>query len=74
MSENLSTEEVCEYEKIIKKYLYAHKDEYLINNIDDINIDFKKLGGGMNKNYLIKITEKKTNIIKKYFSDVLEIQ
>ena len=43
------------YKEIIRKYLLKNKDIYKIKEIKKINISFKRLGGGMNKNYLIKI-------------------
>jgi hypothetical protein len=68
-------EEIKKYEKIIKDYLFKNKNIYLIKDIKDISITFKNLGGGMNKNYLIKIENKENNKTKKiffrYFGDLI---
>ena len=55
------------YEEIIKEFILKNKDIYDIKDINSIIINFKKLGGGMNKNYLIKIENKENNKIYKLF-------
>lgn len=51
------------YEEIIKEYLLKNNNnkKYSINNINEVNMKFKKLGGGMNKNFLVEITTTTTN-------------
>ena len=55
MKESEENKEKETYKEIIRKYLLKNKDIYKIKEINKINISFKRLGGGMNKNYLIKI-------------------
>ena len=55
------------YEEIIKEFILKRKDLYKINDIKNISISFKRLGGGMNKNYLIEIENKENNKTNKFF-------
>jgi len=41
------------YEEIIKGYLLRNGEHYSISNINEVIMKFKKLGGGMNKNFLV---------------------
>lgn len=53
--------------EIILKYILKNKDIYKIKDINKIIINFEKLGGGINKNYLIKIENKDNNEIYNLF-------
>jgi len=55
------------YKEIIENYIIKNKKVYKIKDINNIVINFEKLGGGMNKNYLIKIENKENNKIYKFF-------
>jgi len=68
MKESKENKEKENYKEIIRKYLLKNKDIYKIKEIKKINISFKRLGGGMNKNYLIKIENEEKY---EFFLDVL---
>ena len=67
MEESDEEKEKQMFKEIILKYILKNKDIYKIKDINKIIINFEKLGGGMNKNYLIKIETKENNEIYKFF-------
>jgi len=71
--ESLENQERIKYEKIIKDYLLRNNNLYSIQNIHNVIIHFKKLGGGMNKNFLIEIdsNSNKSKLFFRYFGDAI---
>ena len=67
MEELKENKEIKRYEEIIKEYLLKNANIYLIKDIKNISITFKNLGGGMNKNFLIKIYNKENDTTQKLF-------
>lgn len=74
MEEIKESEEQKLYKDIIKDYLLINSDFYSIKNFNGVTMKFKNLGGGMNKNYLVEITnrESKNNffLFFRYFGDI----
>ncbi|OUM58368.1 hypothetical protein PIROE2DRAFT_64455 [Piromyces sp. E2] len=71
--ESPGKEERIKYEKIIKDYLLRNKEVYSVQDLSTTNITFKKLGGGMNKNYLIEVNTNgmKSKLFFRYFGEVI---
>ena len=67
MEESEENKENEIYKQIINDYLLKNTALYNIKDISKININFQKLGGGLNKNYLIKIENKEKNEMHKFF-------
>lgn len=67
MKESEDNKEKQVYKEIINDFLIKNKNEYNIEDINKINISFEKLGGGMNKNFLITIGNKENNKNIKFF-------
>ena len=60
-------QEKQKYIEIINQFLLKNKNIYSIKDINNINIFFKNLGGGMNKNYLVEIVDNENNQTYKIF-------
>ena len=67
MEELKENKEIKRYEEIIKDYLLKNANIYLIKDIKNISLTFQNLGGGMNKNFLIKIYNKENDMYQKLF-------
>ena len=67
MKKSEENKEIEIYKEIINDFLIKNKNGYNIEDINKINISFEKLGGGMNKNFLINIENKENNKNMKFF-------
>ena len=57
MNETIEKQDQLKYEEIIKQFIIKN-NIYSKKDINDISINFKNLGGGMNKNYLVEIKKR----------------
>ena len=62
MQASLNEDIKSKLNEITKNYILENKEKYKIKNINDINISYERLEGGMNQNYKISIKDNDNNI------------